>query len=314
MKKQICAQVVADSQNMSGGRITTFIVTMPRIVLAEFNTHRAFSRNSASSRARPFKVMLKDVQDDPFVPIRWMSTHKGMQGTEYLNEEESKVATQNWLEARDAAVASAIKLDQLQVTKQIVNRLLEPFLWHQVIVTATEFENFFALRAHPDAEIHICKLAEVMLEAYNASQPKFLHAGEFHIPFGDNIDEERVKVLALSELGGECDDAIILKQTVESIKKKIACARCARISYKPFGSENMYDYEADCRLFQTLLDGGHMSPLEHCAYAMRFEDQMSLKYSGNFRGFVQYRKEFVNETQHDVRVKRPPVKTTEIKL
>ena len=54
---KIKAVIAADSINVKGKRITTFIVTMPRIVLAELNTHRVFSRNSASSRAIPFTKM-----------------------------------------------------------------------------------------------------------------------------------------------------------------------------------------------------------------------------------------------------------------
>ena len=52
----------------------------------------------------------------------------------------------------DGAVQSAKNLSEFGLTKQIVNRLLEPFMWHTVIVTATDYENFFALRAHEAAE------------------------------------------------------------------------------------------------------------------------------------------------------------------
>lgn len=298
MSKEISARVVADSINSRGNRITTFVVTMPRFILAEFNTHRMFSRNSASSRARPFKVMLKDVMETPFIPIAWMAAHKGMQGNAYLNDEQSKEATKEWLLARDAAVAAAVKLDKLQVTKQFVNRLLEPFSFHEIIVTATDFENFFALRAHPDAEIHICKVAEMMLEAYNASTPKKLADGEWHIPFGDNIDETRVQSICASEIGLQTD----LQTRVNDLKMKIACARCARISYKNFGSEDMYDYAADCKLFDTLVSGNHMSPLEHCARAMTDVEWKNNQTSGNFKGFIQYRKEFAEENRKDPRV------------
>ena len=292
MRKTISAKIVADSINEHGCRLTTFTVIFPRFLLAELNTHRMLSRNSASSRARPFKVMLKDVMEDPFIPIRWMAEHKGMQGTEYLNEEDSQNATATWLQARDAAVAAAKALDGKKVTKQIVNRILEPYLWHEVVITATDLENFFALRYHNDAEIHICELAKVMLDAYNASQPKFLAAGEWHIPFGDQMDEEK-----LADVAGNTN--------MDDLKREIACARCARISYKPFGSEENYDYAADRRLFATLLTGGHVSPLEHVARSMtqhEFEGTFHKGYCGNFRGFIQYRKTFANENRKDPRV------------
>jgi thymidylate synthase ThyX len=143
------AEVVADSINELGNRITTMVVTFPRIILAEFNTHRMFSRNSASSRAIPFEKLLKSVYENPFTPIAWQKNHKGMQGTEYWTEDyEVDSLNEGWLRSRDLACHTAEKLffHGQGVTKQLCNRLLEPFMWHTVIVTATEWENFFALR------------------------------------------------------------------------------------------------------------------------------------------------------------------------
>jgi thymidylate synthase ThyX len=148
----IQAKVIADSKNEYGNRITTMVVTMPRFILAEFNTHRMFSRNSASSRAIPFEKMVKSVMENPFIPIAWQKDHKGMQGTEYFTNAESIGLVSSWLFARDKAVKSAKSLAYDGVTKQLCNRLLEPFMWHTVIVTASEYFNFFALRC-PNYEI-----------------------------------------------------------------------------------------------------------------------------------------------------------------
>lgn len=298
-QRTINAHIVADSITERGCRLTTFILVFPRFILAELNTHRMFSRNSASSRARPFKVMLKDVVDDPFIPIKWMSAHKGMQGTEYLNEVDSLAAVVQWMKSRDLAIQQAIELDKLQVTKQLVNRILEPYMWHEVIVTATDYENFFALRAHRDAEIHIAALAEEMLLAYNKSTPKLLRIEEWHIPFGDHFDHDKLVALV------DKTSPLPAEEQIERFKKEIASARCARISYKPFGGEDQYDYSADRKLFEALCIGGHMSPLEHCARVMtdaEFDDRYANGYCGNFRGFVQYRKMFVNESRADPRV------------
>lgn len=163
----IKAEIVADSLNEFGNRLTTMVVTFPRYILAELNTHRMFSRNSASSRAIPFEKMVKSVKENPFIPIAWMKDHKGMQGTEYFTgtcseewgeldrafhyEEHRDVPAadyflKKWLEARDEAVANAEMFSELGLTKQIVNRQLEAFMWHTVIITASEWENFFALR------------------------------------------------------------------------------------------------------------------------------------------------------------------------
>lgn len=327
---KISAKIIADSKNEFGQRLTTFVLTFPRIVLAEFNTHRMFSRNSASSRAIPFHKMVKLVTTDPFIPVKWMKDHPGMQGTEYVvDEEEILLLKAKWLAGRDMVVSKAIDLHEThEVTKQLCNRLLEPFMWHTVIVTASEWENFFALRAHEAAEIHIQELAHRMLEQYNLHAPKVLKAGEWHIPFGDQFDEERIKERKGDIIGfNTSDDINVLKEYVKTgenmYKVKIATARCARVSYLNF--EGKDDYEADIQLHDRLLSSGHMSPFEHCARAMseneyiwHFKRQvgyypngdstgmksMEEGWSGNFKGFVQYRKMIEGENKSDNRVNK----------
>lgn len=144
---KINAQIVADSINQQGDRITTMLVTFPRFILAELNTHRVMSKNSASSRAIPFKKMVESVTNNPFIPIAWQKEHSGMQGTEYLNGDFMiKEAIATWLIARDKAIHEAKNLNRIGATKQLCNRLLEPFMWHTVLITSTEWENFFNLR------------------------------------------------------------------------------------------------------------------------------------------------------------------------
>lgn len=351
----INADIIADSITPHGHRCTSFVLTMPRIVLAEFNTHRMISRNSASSRAVPFDKMVERVQENPFIPIRWMKDHSGMQGDEYFTDEDqvkptvypvseegknhykvSDLLKANWLKARDQAVYFAKNMSELGLTKQFVNRLLEPFMWHTVIATATEWENFFALRAHEAAEIHIQKLAYMMLEEYNASEPKHLKPGQWHTPFGDRFDEARIDKLGFvkdnspfytGEHGKPDADEYIAE--IRARKVAIATARCARVSYINY--EGNDDYEADIKLHDRLAKLGHWSPFEHCARAMTPEEAESsirhelsdgedsftnhhgtdvvetTAWSGNFRGFIQYRKMFEGENREDPRVelKRP---------
>ncbi len=305
----ISAKIVADSKNKFGDRLTTFVLVFPRIVLAEFNTHRMLSKNSASSRAIPFSKpetrtgMLERVIDNPFVPIAWMKDHSGMQGNQFFTPQEVSdlKLLENHLAARDYAVEMAKKQSEAGLTKQIVNRYLEPFMWHTVIVTGTEWENFFALRAHPAAEIHIAKLAELMLQAYNESEPKELNNGEWHIPFGDNINVDRIKELVIST-----DERCVhfneesWNEVIPQYKIKIATARCARVSYLNF--EGKDDYNADIKLFDVLSTSGHWSPFEHCAKVMTEVQKGLHDWSGNFRGFVQYRKMFKDENKIDDRV------------
>jgi thymidylate synthase ThyX len=333
----IQAKIIADSINPFGHRITTMVVTMPRIVLSEFNTHRMFSRNSASSRAIPFEKMVKSVKENPFIPIAWQKDHKGMQGTEYLTGDfEIQEAIATWLITRDKAVHEAKNLNRIGATKQLCNRLLEPFMYHTVIVTATEWENFFKLRCpkyhienidkqqyfrskkdaeqycmekgenigmtnldwlqlnESQAEIHIQAVAEAMWDAYNESTPKQLEAGEWHIPFGDNIPYfESNKLWKLLNKEKSDDNP----QT--EVKVKIATARCARVSYTVIGENKEHDYEADIKLHDKLMSSGHWSPFEHCAKAMSERDldnylviKNGVTIPGmcdNFQGFISYR-------------------------
>ena len=162
-KKKISAEIVADSTSPQGHRITTFLLTYPRFIHGELMTHRLFSRNSASSRAIPFNKMLQMVEKDPFIPIAWQKDHKGMQGTEYItNPDHINFRIAQWINASKKAITSAEELNgsitkktswddigedvSEGITKQLVNRLLEPFMWHTVLVTATEYDNFFDLR------------------------------------------------------------------------------------------------------------------------------------------------------------------------
>lgn len=316
---RISASIIADSKNEFGQRLTTFVLTFPRIILAEFNTHRMLSKNSASSRAIPFKKMLEKVKNEPFIPIRFQKDHSGMQGNEYFDDIANSECIGLWLDGRDYAVKSATNLSDYGITKQLANRLLEPFLYHTVIVTGSEWENFFALRFHPMAEIHIADLAEKMLIAYNESNPKNLKGGEWHIPFGDKFDLPRLHGMVdgkrdniQSETGVRPDK----KSFTEIIKIQIATARCARVSYDNFDGQD--DYSNDVKLYEKLSTSGHWSPFEHCAKAMTEEDYNSygkfegwdskyyenhnLGWCGNFQGFIQLRKTFTNENKTDSRV------------
>ena len=110
MDKTIKAGIIADSINQQGNRVTTYILTYPRIIHAELLTHRLFSRNAASSRAIPAKKMIKMIEEDPFIPIAWQKAHKGMQGTEYITDPELiKIERDEWLKDVNYELESAKK-------------------------------------------------------------------------------------------------------------------------------------------------------------------------------------------------------------
>lgn len=312
---KISATIVADSKNQFDNRLTTFVLTFPRYILAELNTHRMLSKNSASSRAIPFKKMVKSVRTNPFIPIAFMKDHSGMQGNEYFSGWKVNLIKFFWILASKFAVISALTLNKLGLTKQLVNRILEPFMWHTVILSGTEFENFFSLRCSEFADIHIQKLAYAMLDAYNESEPVLLKDGEWHVPFGDKIDEEKLKELVQKYFNENPSESYNIFK-FDEYKTKIAIARCARVSYTVVGEEGKPDnYENDIKLFDRLAKSGHYSPFEHAGRAMtEYEFNMKSSFnaddeidgtwgwSGNFRGFIQYRKTLANENRKDNRV------------
>lgn len=303
----INARILLDSVNPTGNRITTWVLTYPRFIHSEFMTHRVFSRNASSSRAIPVKKMLDDVKTNPAMPVFWGKNQSGMQAVEELDKTEKKwigvgsiyrsdmeQAQHIWLKARDEAVQNVEKMVEVGLHKQIANRLLEPWMHITVIATTTDHENFFVLRAHKDAQPEFQALAYLMLDLYQSHTPTKLTPGEWHIPFGDNLDRVRIKQIFEKKNGTR---AVYTQSDVNELLLKIATARCARVSYLNF--EGKDDYEADIALSERLAESGHWSPFEHCAEALRSNGRI-----GNFVGWKQYRKLFTNENKTDGRVQR----------
>ena len=252
-------------------RITTMIVRFPRCILSEMNTHRVFSRNSASSRARSLKSTIKQVLEDPYIPL-FTENAKGMQGPYITNSDQLTKAEMEWLFARDAAVQHALrmllghKMDRVDydpyemldlyydsyygkdyegsripnVHKQTVNRLLEPFMWHEMLITSSYWRNFFDLRMDEAAQPEIQAIATLMYEAMYASVPDIFPE---HIPF---VKRER-----------HASQRALLRDLRKS------AAECARISYVDRSTAGNKDGSED--LAMRLLSQGHMSPFEHQA-------------------------------------------------
>lgn len=310
----ISARVIADSV-YHGSRLTTFELTFPRIILAEFNTHRVLSRNSASSRAIPVWKRLAEVLLYPYVPIHFGKNKAGMQSAEDLPEEVKDKAKELWLAGRNIAAVQAFMLaggyDQIikdangdtraevvcemidkyiktfgrslpELTplskpahKQHVNRVLEPYSWHTVIATGTHWRNFYALRASKMAQPEIQDLAIAMATAQSASVPRKLNDGEWHLPFIFESD------------WNEVPDPLKLA--------RISSSRCARVSYLTHDGKRSLD--KDFEMADGLQSNGHTSPFEHPAMA-QFSNDPNANRHGNFGSvWVQYRKMLTGE--HD---------------
>jgi hypothetical protein len=259
-KFRISAEVIADSLNPQGDRLTTFRVVFPKFILAEFNTHRMLSRSFSSSRAIPAKKMRSLVLSSPVIPTSFGGNQKGMQATGELVGWRWLTAKWTWLGARYPACVFHWLAEKLGLHKQVCNRLIEPWVWVEGVVSATEWDNFWLLRCHEDAQPEFHLLALLMRHALKDSAPKDLKEGEWHLPFID-ADSQGEKA------------------------QMVSAARCARVSYF-LKDGRRSDIDADLALCDRLSGSSpkHLSPFEHQAIALD-----SHQRCGNFVGWKQFR-------------------------
>lgn len=267
--------VLADSVSPYGVRLTTVEATFPRAYLSELNTHRMLSRNSESSRAIPPEIQIERVIENPYVP-EFAGRVKGMGVGDALDAYSEEHARYVWLTARDHAVRAAQELSQ-NVAKDQVNRLLEPFMWHTAIISATDWDNFLNLRDHGDAALPMQRLAQLIREALNVHHPRKLNYGQWHTPFVD--DEEMY--------------TSVIRYTMADLSQppysaQASAGRCARSSYSTH--HNPESFMDSVNRWQRLSKAGHWSPGEHVAQVMYDDVRV-----GNFRGWKQLRKHYAGE-------------------
>lgn len=260
------AKVVLDSIVAKGPRLTTFQLKYHRYIHGELMTHRVFSRNASSSRAIPVMKVLRQVWNDPAIPVHWGQNQPGMQADNQLSGWRKAAARGLWRLAGKSACVMAYAMMRVGLHKQVANRILEPWQFIHVVLSATELNNWFALRDHKDAQPEIRVLAREMGKALAVSRPNTLAKGQWHLPY---LSESEKRLLST-------EDA-----------RKVSAARCCRVSYlKHDGTES--NVEEDIQLCERLAGSVpiHASPFEHVATPL--DDKRA--WSGNFRGWKQYRK------------------------
>jgi thymidylate synthase ThyX len=321
------AKILADSITKEGHRLTTIEATFPRLILSEFNTHRDFSRNSASSRAIPFWKQLQKIISFGYIPSKLGINQAGMQASVFLYGEKLAEAQAVIKLAKDRAIISTVEMilgrsrvekalgeayesvlvngfsneeyalildavkdfealvkeskkdgklipeDYINLHKQHVNRYLEPYMWHTVVVTASEWGNWDALRISEMAQPEIDAIARMITYLRAQHTPTLLQEGEWHLPL---IQE---------------DELHLVKDDIE-LWKKVSVGRCARVSYETHDGKR--DTSKDVSLAEILLNDGHMSPWEHVA-TPQAEGNWDPKLGGNFKGWVQLRKTIPGE-------------------
>lgn len=288
----IKAEIIADSYSMTNGkRLTTFCIEYPRFILAEVNTHRMLSKNSFSSRAVPISKVIDKIRDEPARPVHWGKNQAGMQAKEELEPWAKINAIVAWDGASDLAMRSAEHLSNLGVHKQVANRLLEPFQIMKTVITGTEWENFFALRAHPDAQPEFQELAYKMESLYLNHEPFALFPGEWHLPY--------------YESGYWAEDHEMSLEDARMIS--VSC--CAQVSYRTTDDS----IEKARKVFSMLnlgseTDPVHASPTEHQGTPMQEDAFFDIEgvtaihrelgpMSGNLAGWIQYRQLIKNNTK-----------------
>ncbi|CAM0112041.1 thymidylate synthase [Vibrio phage 166E36-1] len=319
-KGGISAKIIADSVNSNGNRITTYELEYHRYIHGEMMTHRLFSRNAMSSRAVPVAKM---IEQSNTVPIHFGKNQAGMQAD--FEHEDIEAGKEFWEEAKHNAIETAANLTALGFHKQVVNRLLEPFQMMKIVLTATEFENFFWLRCDKDAQPEIQELARLMFECREESKPELLEVGEWHTPYVAHlrVDDEgfydETKPLSYWVFGG--------KELTKEEAIAISSSCCAQVSYRNI--DNSFDKAM--KVYERLGVGGnkiHASPFEHVAcpmvYTNSFDhtrayinkptkeltqkdtewekgvthcDRNMNLWSGNFKGWIQHRQLLDNHTK-----------------
>ncbi len=325
----ISAKIIADSISPAGVRLVTFVLEYPRFIHGELMTHRIFSRNAASSRAIPVEKMIQRIGDEPAMPIHWGKNQAGMQAREehnevvklwdvsyerYTDEEDAAECEaylreynpiEAWRQAASSAIEFAEAFNEAGYHKQVVNRLTEPFQWMQTLVTATEWDNFFKLRLHPDAQPEFQELAKQMKIAMDTSSAEKLSTEDWHLPFIDLTAIRAAQKYAHDFFGMRVDGERFSTKVDETLAM-ISVARCARVSYGLNERLTTRDIEDDIKLYEQLKSSGHWSPFEHVATPMNYDfnsafehddwekgithmDREGFWWSGNFRGWIQYR-------------------------
>lgn len=302
---QISAKIIADSISPQGKRITTFELEYPRFIHSELMTHRVFSRSAMSSRAVPIEKMIEQVAKQPAMPIHWGKNQAGMQAKEEVSGEDKYgndrkgLLKARWHESAKFQASFAREFSDHGLHKQVVNRILEPFQIMKTVLTATEFENFFWLRNHQDAQPEIKELAELMLVELEESDPIPLIPGEWHLPYYGEY----------GALFGSFSD-----EQLENAKA-VSASCCAQVSYRKLDDS----LEKAWKVYERLVESEpvHASPFEHQATpnGLKFFcfgcqesgddwpegvthlDREGNFWSGNFSGWVQHRQLIPNNVK-----------------
>lgn len=300
----ISAKIVLDSVSAeSGVRLTTFEVNVHRFLVSQINTHRMFSRNSSSTRAINIKSAIdRLLQDGPSKPVFYGKEKPGMKADESLSESKIKLVDMAIKVGMHTCISFVKCLNLLGLHKQITGRYLEPFLMTKMIITATEFENFFQLRTHKAAQPEIKRLAELMKAEYDKSNPTILLEGEWHAPYVGHITKKLVSESGRSEedllkISASCIAQVSFRDMNDSLEKAIRLTNVLLSSKPPHASP----FESIAKVVE--IPKNHQSSSNMVikpTYPLTHVDANGDYWSGNLKGWGQYRKILTKETHVDL--------------
>ena len=299
---EIKVEIVADSINQQGDRLTSLVLTYPRIIHAEMMTHRMFSRNASSSRAVPIQKMIEAVKNNTFCPFEFQKAHKGMQGSEYFTGKDKQECVDLWLESAELALQQAEKMKAKGISKQIINRILEPYQYYKVLITGSKegWENFFKLR-NPSyswqgkGEFKSWKdlVKSHFKEGASRDWVDGLENTSVLERLQINKGQAEIHMMMLSEkIYDVIQESVPIQlkpnewhipmiSDLESLKLstddqiKLSVGRAANTSYTVVGDEKELTLEHAIKIHDKCVELVHSSVFEHCARAMSDEEHGS---------------------------------------
>ena len=314
---EIKVEIVADSINQQGNRLTSLVLTYPRIIHAEMMTHRMFSRNASSSRAVPVQKMIEAVRNNTFCPFEFQKAHKGMQGTEYFTGQDKEDCIKLWLESAELALQQAEKMKEKGITKQIINRILEPYQYYTVLITGSKegWDNFFSLRS-PSYEVGVNKFkSKKDVLDYYSDEPNYIELKNYTDLewLQINKGQAEIHMMMLSEKIYDCIQESVPTQLKENEwhlpfedkinelypnltledKNKVSVGMAANTSYTIVGDGSIITLEKATRIHDKCKELNHSSVFEHCARAMSDEEYYSF-----IKGKVNTG--YIDESEHQI--------------
>jgi thymidylate synthase ThyX len=302
----VLVDLIQDSYSAStDSRISSFQWEYPRFIHGEIMTHRVLGRNAGSSRAMPTFSAIEVATEHMVIP-NFARNKAGMQPGGQLSHADNLRAREIWKNAAFSCTEAAKELNELKVHKQWANRMLEWFSPIRIVATATEWDNFLWLRNDTEAQLEFEMLADRVEHALAVSSPDVIPLGHAHTPYVDR----KVHATGVDYSVGGLELTMVQAM-------KVSASVCGQMSYRKADDSVV---KAD-DMYEKFMNGRrvHASPFEHQAICtgktmgkvpvhldrgVTHFDRKNNWWSGNLKGWVQFRHLIPNNTCTDLTAAR----------